>query len=182
MTDTATVDDTTTENTDEPTTDEQTVEGEDQGNESESNEDEAKRAKTSYAGRDFAMEVLDDLPENAEGGRSRIYFDILQAIAEDSENLGRWHVVAKFGTDQGAVTVANNLNKQVAGKVLTEDQAAIPATERPAEVRGFIKPEECKDIPEYDGWHYEFDARKVASTRIGHRDSVLYARLVQDQA
>lgn len=142
-------------------------------------EDSEARAKTMYAGRDFDIEVLDDLPDNAEAGRSRLYFEILEAIAGDAENLGKWHTVAKFGTDTGAGTVATQMTKQIEGKVLTDEQAAVPATERPESVKGFIKPTDCKDIPAYEGWHWEFTARKVASDKIGHRDSVLYARLVE---
>lgn len=141
-------------------------------------------AKTTYLGKGLDMEALDDLPDSAPAGRSRLYFDILEAVAADEDNLSKWHPIARFGTDNGANSVKNQLNKQVQGKVLTEDQAKVPAKERPAEVRGFIDPAVVRDIPEYDGWHFEFEARKVASEsgKIGARDSILYARLVEDAA
>lgn len=146
--------------------------------------EKAKRthAKTTYVGKGFEMEALDDLPESAPAGRSRLYFDILEAVAGDSENLQKWHPIARFGTDNGASSVKNQLNKQVQGKVLTEDQAKVPAKERDASTRGFITPDQVRDIPEYEGWHFEFESRKVASEsgKIGARDSMLYARLVPD--
>lgn len=158
--------------------------GTEQDQEQETGTEEAKRthAKTTYLGKGLEMEVLDDLPVNAPAGRSRLYFDILEAVAADEDNLSKWHPIAHFGTDNGANSVKNQLNKQVEGKVLTEDQAKIPAKDRPSEVRGFIDPAVVRDIPEYDGWHFEFEARKVASQsgKIGARDSILYARLVEN--
>lgn len=164
------------------------VEQDTQGTEAEATEgtEQAKRthAKTTYLGKGLEMEAVDDLPDSAPAGRSRLYFDILEAVAADEDNLSKWHPIARFGTDNGANSVKNQLNKQVQGKVLTEDQAKVPAKDRPAEVRGFIDPAVVRDIPEYDGWHFEFEARKVASEsgKIGARDSILYARLVEDAA
>lgn len=140
-------------------------------------------AKTTYVGREgFELAAVEDLPDNAPAGRRRLYFDILEAVANDNENLGKWHPIARFGTDMGANSVKNQLNKQVAGKVLTEEQAKVPAKNRPEGTRGFILPEVVREIPEYDGWHWEFDARKVASEsgKIGARDSILYCRLVEN--
>lgn len=139
-------------------------------------------AKTQYAGKAFELEAVDDLPDNVKAGRSRLYFDILEAVANDNDNLTKWHPIARFGTDNGAFSVKNQMNKQVQGKVLTEDQAKVPAKERDSSTRGFITPEQVREIPEYEGWHFEFEARKVPSEsgKIGARDSVLYARLVED--
>lgn len=152
----------------------------------EPQEETTKRthAKTTYVGKGFEMEALEDLPESAPAGRSRLYFDILEAVANDHDNLSKWHPIARFGTDNGAPSVKNQLTKQVQGKVLTEDQAKVPAKDRDASTRGFITPDQVRDIPEYEGWHFEFESRKVASQsgKIGARDSILYARLVPDEA
>lgn len=142
------------------------------------------RTKAQYLGKGLEMEALDDLPENARAGRSQLYFAILEAVAADEDNLGKWHPIAKFGTDTGANSVKAQMNKQVAGKVMTEAQAELKAKDRPAEVKGWITPDQVREIPEYDGWHFEFEARKVPaeSGKIGARDSILYARLVENEA
>lgn len=146
---------------------------------------EAQRthAKTTYAGRGFDLTAVDELPESAPTGRSRLYFDILEAVANDNDNLGKWHPIARFGTDTGASSVKNQMTKQVQGKVLDEEQAKVPAKDRDQSTRGFITPDQVREIPEYEGWHFEFESRKVASEsgKIGARDSILYARLVENE-
>lgn len=129
-----------------------------------------KRARTIYAGSDeLPMESLDELPENEPVGRSRLYFDLLTAVAEDGDNLGRWHVLARFGTANGAKAVAKSMNKQVATMAgeLTGDKA--------------LPEDQFKDIPQYEGYRWEFDSRRVASegTDPTKRDSILYVRLVE---
>lgn len=127
-------------------------------------------ATTKYAGKDFEWEALDELPETMPVGRSRVYFDLLTMVAEDQENLGKWHPIAKFATATGGKNVATTMTKQVEGR-LTEKEKAQGAE---------------KDIPEYEGWKWEFDARRVAvdpadprSADPTARDSVLYCRIVQ---
>lgn len=155
-----------------------------QGSENgEGTEAQRTHAKTTYAGRGFDLTAVDELPESAPTGRSRLYFDILEAVANDNDNLGKWHPIARFGTDTGASSVKNQMTKQVQGKVLDAEQAAIPAKDRDQATRGFITPDQVREIPEYDGWHFEFESRKVASEsgKIGARDSILYARLVENE-
>lgn len=162
---------------------EQTTEAtEAEGTEAVDGEGKRTRAKTTYAGKGFELEALDELPESVKAGRSRVYFDILEAVANDSDNLSKWHPIARFGTDNGASSVKNQLTKQVQGKVLTAEQAKVPAKERDESTRGFISPDQLRELPEYEGWHFEFESRKVPSEsgKIGARDSILYARLVQD--
>lgn len=153
--------------------------------EAEAQDEGTKRthAKTTYAGKGFDLAAVDELPDSAPAGRSRIYFEILEAVANDTDNLAKWHPIARFGTDNGASSVKNQLTKQVTGKVLNEDQAKVPAKDRDPSTRGFITPDQVRDIPEYEGWHFEFESRKVPaeSGKIGARDSILYARLVQNE-
>lgn len=131
-----------------------------------------------YAGRDFDLEALDELPESEPTGRSRLYFDLLTRVAEGETPL-KWHRIATFHTPTGAKQVASTINKQVAGTLKKEEDA--------------------RELPAYDGYHWQFAARKVAATvtvtneETGEketqphpdphaRDSVLFARLVEGEA
>lgn len=139
---------------------------------SETVAEKKERAKTTYFTAD-TMEALDDLPENPKvvrqgGGRSKIYHGLLETIAEAGVD-NKWRPLARFGTSSGAKTVALALNRQVAGEV--------------GEDKGQVKPDQVKDIPEYEGFRWVFDSRRVPSEDDPAKiESVLYAKLVEDKA
>lgn len=133
------------------------------------------RSQVKYFGQEgFVGAVLDELPEQAKAertyGASTLYHDMLVAVAEDEANLGKWHKIADFGTVQGAGGIATNLNKQVAGNI--------------GEGKGQLRPNEVRNLPTYEGWHFEFAGVKVPKPEgaEGERVSQLYARLVEDVA
>jgi hypothetical protein len=153
-------------------TEAEVIHGSTEGQAEEATEaDEHKRPKTAYAGADFEMEALDELPDNPRAGtgagRSKIYYSLLEQVAEQGID-NKWRPLARFGTSTGAKTVATTLNRQVEGKI--------------GEGKGLIKKEQVRDIPEYDGCHWVFDSRRVPSdTEEGKIESVLYAKLVADE-
>lgn len=129
-----------------------------------------ERAKTTYFD-PTAVEALDELPENPKshrtggGGRAKIYLNLLEAIAEQGVD-NKWRPLARFGTSAGAKTVANALNRQVRGEI--------------GEEKGQVKPDQVKDIPEFEGYHWLFDSRRVPSEDNPEKiESVLYAKLVE---
>lgn len=135
------------------------------------------RAQVRYLGQEgFEMEILDELPEQAVVERtyapSHLYYDLLVAVAADEDNLGKYHKIAEFGSAGGAGSIAVDLNKQVAGKI--------------GEERGLLKPSAVRNIPEYEGWHFEFAGVKVPKKDTegnlieGERSSALYAKMVEN--
>lgn len=146
---------------DEQVQDTQDEQGEAQG-------EKVERAKTTYLDPE-AVEALDDLPENPKvkregGGRAKVYMNLLEKVAEQGVD-GKWRSIARFGTRTGAKTVALALNRQVEGKI--------------GEGEGLLKPDQVKQIPEYDGYKWVFDSRRVPSEADENViESVLYARLV----
>lgn len=140
--------------------------GTEQGTEAtENGENKAERAKTVYFGLED-MEAVEDLPDQVRAksaGRSRVYFNLLEKVAEQGVD-NKWRPLAKFGTGTGARTVATTLNKQVDGKI--------------GEGKGQVKPDQVRDIPAYEGHRWVFDARRVP----GEGDtlnSILYCKLVE---
>lgn len=153
-------------------TEQSTIEVE--GTEPEGTEPEAKeRAKTTYVTDFSAIEALDELPDNPKikregGGRSKIYHNLLEQVAEQGVD-GKWRMLARFGTSSGAKTVALALNRQVEGKI--------------GEGEGMVKPAQVKSIPEYEGFHWTFDSRRVPNEQDPSKmESVLYCKLVEDEA
>ena len=141
-----------------------------EGTEAEATEAEkSTRPKTLYAGTDFDMEALDELPDNPKvtrtgGGRAKVYFDLLEKVAEAGVD-GKWRLLARFGTSTGAKTVALALNRQVAGKI--------------GEGKGLVHPDAVRDIPEYEGHKWVFDSRRVPDPENAEKvNSILYAKLV----
>ena len=136
--------------------------------EAQADSTEAKvRAKTTYLD-PTTVEALDELPDNPKitrenTGRSKIYHNLLEKIAEQGVD-NKWRPLAKFGTPGGAKTVANGLNRQIAGEIGDE--------------KGQVKPDMVKDIPEYEGFRWVFDSRRVPNDE-GKVESVLYAKLVE---
>lgn len=134
----------------------------------ETEAEKAERAKTTYLD-PTAVEALDDLPENPKvkregGGRAKVYMNLLEKVAEQGVD-NKWRSIARFGTKTGAKTVALALNRQVEGKI--------------GEGEGMVKPDQVKAIPEYDGYRWVFDSRRVPSeTDPDVIESVLYAKLV----
>lgn len=134
----------------------------------EAEAEKTERAKTVYLD-PTAVEALDELPENPKvgrsgGGRAKVYLTLLEKVAEQGVD-GKWRSLARFGTRTGAKTVALALNRQVEGKI--------------GDGEGFVKPNQVKQIPEYDGHKWEFDSRRVPSEDDPEKiESVLYARLV----
>lgn len=149
------------------TIDEQ-VEGTEPAEGTESTEPKAERAKTTYLNVD-EVEALDDLPENPKvvregGGRAKVYMNLLERVAEQGVD-GKWRSLARFGTKTGAKTVALGLNRQVEGKI--------------GEGEGLVKPDQVRQIPEYDGYRWVFDSRRVPNeTDPSKIESVLYCKLV----
>lgn len=135
-------------------------------------EAKAERAKTTYLDPE-AVEALDDLPENPKvkregGGRAKVYMNLLEKVAEQGVD-GKWRSLARFGTKTGAKTVALALNRQVEGKI--------------GEGEGLVKPSQVKQIPEYDGYKWVFDSRRVPSEADPKViESVLYCKLVPTEA
>jgi hypothetical protein len=131
-----------------------------------------ERAKTTYFD-PTAVDALDELPDNPKikregGGRAKIYHDLLEKIAEQGVD-NKWRPLARFGTSSGAKTVALALNRQVAGEI--------------GEEKGQVKPDQVKDIPEYEGFNWVFDSRRVPSENDPDKiESVLYAKLVENEA
>lgn len=143
---------------------------EDTATDTATDEVKAERAKTTYL--DPTAEALDDLPENpkvtrAGGGRAKVYHTLLEQVAEQGVD-NKWRSLARFGTKTGAKTVALALNRQVQGKI--------------GEGEGLVKPEQVKDIPEYQGVKWLFDSRRVPSEANPEViESVLYCKLVSDE-
>lgn len=142
-----------------------------EGTEPEAAEGEkVERAKTTYID-PAAMEAIDDLPENPKvkregGGRAKVYENLLTAVAEQGVD-GKWRPLARFGTKTGAKTVALAMNRQVEGKI--------------GEGEGLVNPKQVKAIPEYQGFKWVFDSRRVPSeTDPEVIESVLYCKLVED--
>lgn len=143
-----------------------------EGTEAEPTEGKVERAKTTYLNVD-EVEALDDLPENPKvkregGGRAKVYMNLLERVAEQGAD-GKWRSLARFGTKTGAKTVALALNRQVEGLI--------------GEGEGMIKPSQVKAIPEYDGFKWVFDSRRVPSESDPEKiESVLYCKLVPTDA
>jgi hypothetical protein len=121
-----------------------------------------------------SLPALDELPEQTAKerttrGPSHQYLDMLTAVANDADRVGKWVPLAKFGTEGGARSVSNSLNKQVAGQVNVEGAE---------KVRGYLDPKQVRQIPEFEGWTWTFDHRRVANDD-GTDGSVLYAKLVE---
>lgn len=131
--------------------------------EAEASNGKAKRASTTYFD-PSAVEALDDLPkqERTNTGRSKIYFNLLEKIAEQGVD-NKWRPLAQFGTGTGARTVATSLNKQVDGNI--------------GDGKGQVKVENVRMIPEYEGHKWVFDARRVPGEN-DQVNSILYAKLV----
>lgn len=129
-----------------------------------------ERAKTTYFD-PTEVQALDELPENPKvtrtgGGRDKIYLHLLEQIAEQGVD-NKWRPLARFGTSSGAKTVANSLNRQVAGEI--------------GEEKGQVKPAQVKEIPEFQGHTWLFDSRRVPSETDPEKvESVLYAKLVEN--
>ena len=146
------------------------VEAEVEGTEPEGEKKE--RAKTTYFD-PTAVDALDELPADPKrthtgGGRAKVYMNLLEAIAEQGVD-DKWRPLARFGTSAGARTVANSLNRQVRGQI--------------GEEKGQVKPDQVKAIPEFEGYHWLFDSRRVPSETVeGKIESILYAKLVEGPA
>jgi len=143
------------------------------------------RAGVSYLGKGLNLEVLDELPDSivAEQGsrKSRQYYEILENVGENAETYGKWVPIVKFSTPNGAMAVCNRFRKQLQGHVMDDATAELPAKERDAKFRGWLTPEQTTEIPEYEGWHWEFDFRRVNSDRgPNDLDSILYAKILPD--
>lgn len=144
------------------------------------------RAGVSYLGKGLNLEVLDELPDSivAEQGsrKSRQYYEILENVGENAETYGKWVPIVKFSTPNGAMAVCNRFRKQLQGHVMDDATAELPAKERDAKFRGWLTAEQTTEIPEYEGWHWEFDFRRVNSDRgPNDLDSILYAKILPDE-
>jgi hypothetical protein len=144
------------------------------------------RAGVSYLGKGLELEVLDELPASVEAEKesrkSRQYYDILESVGENAATYGKWVPIVKFSTPNGAMAVCNRMRKQLQGNVMDEESAEKPAKDRNPDYRGWLTPDQTTEIPEYEGWHWEFDFRRVNSERGANElDSILYARILPDE-
>jgi hypothetical protein len=131
------------------------------------------RGSVTYFGKGLeTLPALDELPEEAprKRGASSQYFDMLTTVAEDGERVGKWNPIAQFATPSGAKTIANQLNKQVRGEVDVEGQE---------HVKGHLKVDQVKRIPEFEGWTWHFDDRRT-QLEDGTEGSILYAKLAEN--
>lgn len=56
----------------------------------------------------YGVSVVDELPDNEKGGRSKLYYELLSDVAE---NPGSWCEVAHFQTPTGARSALKALEK-----------------------------------------------------------------------